>query len=172
LQEPLALAILFMKFQQGFTLIELITVIILLGILSTFAISRFPQKQGYSTAIIKNQLLASARLAQQTSLSRSSSIDNLIFNVFENSGDWNFVISDGAGTSYEAKIERGSEQIRFGTNLTAACSSLSTAPFTVIFDGDGNRIPSQNLRICIDSATDFELCISPSGYAYEGTCLP
>lgn len=159
------------KYQQGFTLIELITVIILLGILSAFAISRFPETQGYSTTIIKNQFLASARLAQQTSLSRASPNDNVTLNISENSDDWNFVIAGGSGISYSAKIERGSEKIRSGTNLTAACSALSSSPFTVSFDGDGNRIPFENLRVCIDSTIDFEICISPSGYAYEGACL-
>jgi MSHA pilin protein MshC len=157
--------------QQGFTLIELITVIILLGILSAFAISRFPSSQSYSTTIIKNQLIASARLAQQTSLSRSSPAENVILNVSLIAGVWNLVVSGAGGNSYSAQIDRGGEQIRFGTNLTTACSTLAAAPLTISFDGDGNRTPNQNLRICIDSDVDYELCISPSGYAYEGTCL-
>lgn len=160
--------------QNGFTLIELITVIILLGILSAFAISRFPSSQSYSSAIIKNQLIASARLAQQTSLSRASSTANVLLTVSEILGQWNLVVSnsDALGTSYTAQVDRKNEQVRFGTNLAAACSALTAAPLVITFDGDGNRIPAQNLRICIDSVTDIELCISPSGYAYEGTCLP
>jgi MSHA pilin protein MshC len=160
------------KYQQGFTLIELVTVIILLGILSAFAISRFPSSQNYSTTIIKNQVLASARLAQQTSLSRSSSNANVVLNVSEVLGVWNLVVSGAGGISYTAQLDRGSEQVRFGTNLTAACSALTAAPLAISFDGDGNRIPNQNLRVCIDSDIDYEMCISPSGYAYEGTCLP
>lgn len=158
--------------QQGFTLIELVTVIILLGILSAFAISRFPDSQGYSTTIIKNQLLASTRLAQQTSLSRASSAVNVTLTVSEIAGEWNFVITGGSGIGFSAEVERSSEQIRFGTSLSAACSALTAAPLTITFDGDGNQTPFQNLRICVDSVTDFELCISPSGYIYEGTCLP
>lgn len=172
MQEPLALAALFMdKYQQGFTLIELVTVIILLGILSAFAMSRFPSSQGYSTTIIKNQFLASARLAQQTSLSRASSSANVTLTVSESSDDWILVVAGGSGSSYSATIDQGSEKIRSGTNFTGACSALSSSPFTVTFDGDGNRVPFENLRVCIDSTTDLELCISPSGYTYEGMCL-
>ena len=160
------------KYQQGFTLIELITVIILLGILSAFAISRFPSSQGYSATIIKNQFIASTRLAQQTSLSRSSPVGNVTLNVSVIGGDWSLVVAGAGGASYTAQVDRGSEQVRFGTNLTAACSALTAAPLMISFDGDGNRIPKQNLRVCIDSDIDYELCISPSGYAYEGTCLP
>lgn len=160
------------KSQQGFTLIELITVIILLGILSAFAISRFPSSQSYSTTIIKNQFIASARLAQQTSLARSSTTSNVTLSISEVSEEWNLVIAGAGGDSYTAKVDKGYEQIRFGTNLVSACSALTASPLTLVFDGDGNRIPRQNLRVCIDSDIDYELCISPSGYAYEGTCLP
>lgn len=160
------------KSQQGFTLIELITVIILLGILSAFAVSRFPSSQTYSTTIIKNQFLASARLAQQTSLARSSTASNVTLNISTISGEWHLIITGAGGNSYTATIDQGNEQIRFGTNLVAACSALDAAPLTLTFDGDGNRIPRQNLRVCIDSDIDYELCISPSGYAYEGACLP
>jgi len=160
------------KSQQGFTLIELITVIILLGILSAFAISRFPSSQSYSTTIIKNQFIASARLAQQTSLARSSTTSNVTLSISEVSEEWNLVIAGAGGDSNTAKVDKGNEQIRFGTNLVSACSALTASPLTLVFDGDGNRIPRQNLRVCIDSDIDYELCISPSGYAYEGTCLP
>lgn len=173
-QERCALAFFFMeKYQQGFTLIELITVIILLGILSAFAISRFPSTQSYSTHIITHQLIASVRLAQQTALARSSvdASNHSIITISGSADFWNLVVSDGTPI-YSAQVDRGSEQVRFGTNLSAVCSSLTAAPLSITFDGDGNRLPAQSLRVCIDSVTDVELCISPSGYIYEGSCIP
>ncbi|MGK0248537.1 MAG: MSHA pilin protein MshC [Oleispira sp.] len=160
-------------YQQGFTLIELITVIILLGILSVFAVSRFPSSQSYSTTIISNQLIASIRLAQQTALSRASvdSVNHTQLHVTGGNDYWRLVVSSGSIT-YDAQVGRDDEEIRFGSDLTVNCSALSPVPLTVTFDGDGNRVPSQNLRVCIDSATDVELCISASGYAYEGNCIP
>ena len=161
------------KYQQGFTLIELVTVIILLGILSAFAISRFPSSQSYSTHIISNQFIASARLAQQSALSRSSVAtgNHTVLDVSDVSGNWQLIVT--AGTEiFSAQVERGSEQVRFGTDLLAACSSLTAAPLTLTFDGDGNRVPNQYLRVCIDSTVDVELCVSPSGYVYEGNCIP
>lgn len=163
------------KYQQGFTLIELVTVIILLGVLSVFAVSRFPSSQSYSTHIISNQLIASTRLAQQTALSRSSvnmvnMTDYTQLVISEISGNWNLAISAGT-QNYTAQVERGSEQVRFGSDLVAACSTLNAAPLTLTFDGEGNRVPAQNLRICIDSTVNVELCVSPSGYVYEGNCI-
>jgi MSHA pilin protein MshC len=159
--------------QQGFTLIELITVIILLGILSAFAVSRFPSSQRYSTTIITNQLIASLRLAQQTALSRASvdSINHTRLDVTEDGDDWLLVVSSGSLT-FDAQVGRDDEKIRFGSDLAVSCSALPPVPLTVTFDGDGNRVPTENLRVCIDSATVIELCISASGYAYEGSCIP
>ena len=156
--------------QKGFTLIELIMVIILLGVLSVFAMSRFSSGQSYSSAIVKNQLLAALRLSQQTALSRSSSNQNVILTITSAGGSWLFVTS-GGGDSFTSQVEAGVEQIRFGTNFAAACSSLSTLPLVISFDGDGNRLPQSNLRMCVDSDIDYELCISSSGYSYEGVCI-
>lgn len=165
--------------QQGFTLIELITVIILLGILSVFAVSRFSSSQSYSTTVIKNQLIASVRLAQQTAMSRSSvsSSGQTQLQITGDSDNWFLNITSGPIT-YNAQVDRGDEQVRFGTNMLASCSALTASastPLVLTFNGDGNRVPASALRICVgtpSSTADIELCISPSGYAYEGTCLP
>lgn len=156
--------------QKGFTLIELIMVIILLGVLSVFAMSRFSSGQSYSAVIVKNQLLAALRLSQQTALSRSSSNQNVVLTITSLGGNWTFVTS-GGGENFTSQIEAGTEQIRFGTNFASACSSLSALPLAISFDGDGNRLPQSNLRMCIDSDIDYELCISSSGYTYEGACI-
>ena len=169
--------------QQGFTLIELITVIVLLGILSAFAISRFPSSQSYSTTVIKNQLIASIRLAQQTALSRasvdrstnSSSLQTQL-QITRDSDNWSLNITSGP-ISHNAQVKRSNETVYYGTNTSASCSALTAStsiPLTLIFDGDGNRVPATALRICINtpssSTADVELCISPSGYVYEGIC--
>lgn len=156
--------------ESGFTLVELVMVILIIAILSAFAISRTSDQQGYSTTIVKNQFIASARQAQQTALSRASS-GNVSLTVSLSSGEWSFQVAGGGGDQHIISLEQGSERIRFGTNFSAACSALSGSTLSVQFDGDGNRDPSENLRVCIDSTPDIEMCISPAGYAYEGTCL-
>ena len=161
--------------QQGFTLIELITVIVLLGVLSAFAVSRFTSSQSYSTTVIKNQLIASARLAQQTAMSRSSvsSSGQTQLQITGDSDNWFLNITSGP-INYTAQVDRGNEQVRYGTSCSALTASAST-PLVLTFNGDGNRVPASALRICVgtpSSTADIELCISPSGYAYEGACLP
>ncbi len=49
---------------QGFTLIELVIVIIVLGVLSAVAIPKFVNKSGFEDHVLKDQLIARLRLTQ------------------------------------------------------------------------------------------------------------
>lgn len=154
---------------HGFTLVELIMVLVILGIVSTFAASRFTDRQSYSGRAIVNQLLASARLAQQTAFAQSSA-SNVQMQVNRSGDQWNFQVLGGDGLNI--LLDAGNEQIRFGTNLSAACSALSNASLTLSFNGQGSLVSGQNTRICvIDDNRSREICISSAGYAYEGNCV-
>ena len=164
-----------LKQSKGFTLVELVMVILVVTILSAFAISRSSDRQDYLNNIVVNQLISSGRLAQQTALSRASyntaSSSGVALNISASAGEWNFRIAGGEGEAFETFIEQGDERIFAGTNFTAACSALTPTPVTINFDGDGNRSPANNLRICVNSDVVTELCISPAGYIYRGACL-
>lgn len=56
---------------NGFTLVELITVMLLLAILSTYAVSRFFGANSFDRHMIKSELISSLRLTQQRSMHRS-----------------------------------------------------------------------------------------------------
>jgi len=168
-----------LKRNSGFTLVELVMVIIVISIISAFAISRNSNSQSYLTNIVRNQLIASGRLAQQTSLSRASTAANVSLTIRPTAIGtreiWRFSVAGGGADSINMEVDRGGEQIHFGSNLSATCSSLTAAsdgaPLIIQFDGDGNRSPAQNLRICVNSDVISELCVSPAGYMYTGTCL-
>lgn len=163
--------------QNGFTLVELVMVILVVTILSAFAISRSSDTQSYRNNILSNQLISAGRLAQQTALSRAAYDTSLpgssrvSLQISQSASDWRFRIAGGNGQTLDTLLERGSESIFAGTNFSAACTTLTPAPITINYDGDGNRTPSANLRICINSDTVTELCISPAGYIYSGACL-
>jgi MSHA pilin protein MshC len=56
---------------NGFTLVELITVVILLAILSTYASSRYFGASSFNSALIKSELISSLRLTQLRAMHRS-----------------------------------------------------------------------------------------------------
>lgn len=167
---------------QGFTLIELISVIIILGILSVSAVGLFADKEGFRAAAVKNQLISSLRLTQQLALSRQNlSTATPVSLAISQSGDnWQFNLWDsdpaGAGnTPYAtADAERGDVALWFSTSdYASACTSLTQATsYTINFDGDGNLMGSSPLRICVVGQSTFQICVSGLGFPYEGgTCL-
>jgi MSHA pilin protein MshC len=58
--------------QQGFTLIELITVVILLGIISFTAVSRFDVLDSTKVQSGRDDLIAACFFAQQTAMARAN----------------------------------------------------------------------------------------------------
>ena len=59
--------------QRGFTLVEIIVVIILLGILSAVAIPRIGNVSSYQEASLRSSILGSLKLAQKTALAQHAS---------------------------------------------------------------------------------------------------
>ncbi len=59
--------------QRGFTIVELIVVIVLLGILSAVAIPRFANVTSFQSASLRHTVLGSLKLAQKTALAQHAS---------------------------------------------------------------------------------------------------
>ncbi|MEL0610767.1 prepilin-type N-terminal cleavage/methylation domain-containing protein [Vibrio echinoideorum] len=59
------------RISKGFTLVELIVVIILIGIVSLFASSRYAGSSFFSTYFVQSEVLASLRLVQNRAMNRA-----------------------------------------------------------------------------------------------------
>ena len=54
--------------QSGFTLVELVIIIVLLGVLSVVAISRFDDGKGYNEFLLQKRLLSALRHVQMQAM--------------------------------------------------------------------------------------------------------
>lgn len=164
---------------KGFTIIELIIVIILISIISAIGIGLLSSTDQYTARLASDRWLAGFRLAQRLALQKQNSLELLELSVAETSDSWVFRIRQGSQNLSEFDLEKEPLEIRFSdSDFSASCSTLPilTFPFTSNFDGYGNSVSTtrtqvtQNKRLCFIAGGIEEICISPSGYAYEGTC--
>ena len=64
--------------QTAFTLVELVITLLILGILSSYVLSKFTSTAGYKENTVIDQVISSARLAQQLSMNDSERTFSLI----------------------------------------------------------------------------------------------
>lgn len=158
------------KGSLGFTLIELVMVILILGILSVGAMGLFATREDFASALVKDQLLANLRLAQQLVLARQAEGD-LTLEIRPEGDSWQLrFLQNGAAAVAARTIDReGTDIYSSITEFGAPCASLTPAPVTLTFDRRGDT--SQNRRICVTGEITYEICVSAAGHAYEGACI-
>lgn len=154
--------------QSGFTIIELIMVIVLIGILSVSARSLFFSRDSYAGFLARDQLVSAALLAQQQALGMSA-VNNPVTLVVANTGtDWTFTVSkSGALTTYTSTQESGASTLSIdGTTLASGASQSFT------WNGQGNMSGNNGHEFLFSGEYSWRACLSASGYAWasEGAC--
>ena len=174
--------------RKGFTLVELITVITLVGILSMVAIPRMVGRDSFGNEEVTRSLMGSARLAQQHALSHTDETVQLA--VARTANGYDFEITRDAGgtpvTLYsllsaypkvDLSVAAGSLTSAFvvGQTLTLAFTSrsdlnsvsLAGTPLSSSVSGavDGG------ITVTINGNSTSHVCVAASGYAHRGTCL-
>lgn len=109
--------------QEGFTLIELVTVIVLLGIVSVAVVTRFSGNDGFADYALRDELIASYRYAQHWA-------------TFDHSGDCYSLEINSAG--FEPQ-QNGSTFGKYGqVSFSGDYAGLSVDTAELYFDGLGN----------------------------------
>ena len=128
--------------QSGFTLLELVAVLVLLGILSAVAFPRFATFDSYRDRVFRDTLLTSLRLAQRTALSHnsatvewrlnSSAADNWLYAIDINSAQQTSeTLASDQTISYSASLSTGG---------TIAGNLALNNTLTLRYDPSGNLI--------------------------------
>lgn len=171
---------------SGFTVVEIIIVIVLVGIISTVALSRLADGNQFNAIIVRDEIISIARTAQQNALGRADVTMTITPSVGANSVT--ITTSDAGGTveSFTAPLDAVS--LSGDINDTDSCSALtpgadaitSAAPMTLAFgelgdlgvsgvSGSTGAVTSA-VRICLNNTVSESICVSPSGFAYAGAC--
>jgi MSHA pilin protein MshC len=161
---------------RGFTLVELVCVLVLVSIIGGVMVGRLFDTEAYDERITRDALLSVARAAQQLALSRSN-VDLYIQDL----GSELRVSARVDGTEETGRSFRKAEvQIRSDTSAAGGpagnCSEISS-PITIAFDLFGelsNATPGGTymggVPICLNGNVT-SLCISAAGFAHSGSCV-
>lgn len=144
---------------SGFTLVELITVIILIGILSVLGVGLFASRSAFSPLLATQQLASATLLAQQAALAGNPA-GTLV--IEQRSDVFRFTVGPGTGSPRVFDIARE------GTSLTAT----GGLPVTLAFGADGAPVTGTNLSLTFSGDSSFRTCISSLGAVYAGGCQP
>ena len=142
-----------MQTDRGFTLIELITVIILIGILAVAVLPKFDGTASYEAHTHRAQLVAALRLTQQRAMQQTDSSDGYCHQlIFDNNTDVSrYGIPDRVNcsiTTFPSGWEpdatgfevEGRYQVSFAING-------KTNPSAITFDSMGRPISNASLSV-------------------------
>lgn len=171
--------------KSGFTLIELIITLVILGIVSAVVIPRFISGNSFNAVLVRDQLVAMIRNAQQAALGRANV--SLTFTPNSGGSDLSVARADSVGPTETVNIDLSSVTLSGDINVTSSCGSVNgqaaitdSTPMTINFGELGSLANSgvtgsvgpvnSGLRICLNNDPVFSVCVSPSGFAYAGDC--
>jgi prepilin-type N-terminal cleavage/methylation domain-containing protein len=164
----------------GFSFVELVIAIALLGIISVTVSARWFSTDSFQADSLKSQLIAEARLAQRTALANSQLEISLVisevgdewrYQTFENDGSGRVLLREVSTDSNKVTIQviAGSTQmLGTGVSLDISYDGLgSVGDFSI----GGVADDASNGVLLLLMGGSHQLCISPLGYAHDGNCV-
>ncbi|MBU2829864.1 prepilin-type N-terminal cleavage/methylation domain-containing protein [Acidithiobacillus ferriphilus] len=143
---------------RGFTLIEVIAVLIIAGILAALILPRFMGIGGYSANAAQGDVIAAAQYARQLALLGNGDI---ILSVqgstvaVQNSVGQNLPVPGGKG---------------YPITIPASAQASATFTFTSSTGSVANATQTSSITLADGGGADRVVCISPTGLAYAGPC--
>lgn len=176
-----------LAWRKGFTIVEFIVATLLVSILAGFAMSRFSDSNSLNGDVVQDIIISMARTALQNSLGRSQVVMTITPAADGNSATIETEYGAVPTTIRSETVTLRSLTLSGDINVTDSCETTggtddlsSTAPMTLTFGELGDLGASgvtgstgavtSAVRICINDVAADSICVSPSGFAYEGDC--
>ncbi|MCW8330426.1 prepilin-type N-terminal cleavage/methylation domain-containing protein [Photobacterium sp. SDRW27] len=167
--------------QRGFTLIELIVVIILVGIISVTAASQMSGRSSFDAFVTRDQAIAIVRQIQITAMQATGSQRaNFPLKVISGTADTSSCMGLITGTACPARaVADTSSRILLGDTSRVRFTLLNASANTLYFDLLGRPVNSAGERICDDGCqinlqsrdnNTLSMCINREGFIDEGGC--
>lgn len=169
---------------SGFTLVELITVVIVLGILSTFALSRFQGRGGFVEYTYQARLISALRNMQQRAMQDvvGGGAGFYRINISTADGEFgppydpsDFSAIDHSDESLATVVgEIAAENVIIITLDASAAASFSFVRFSAmglpINDANPNNSCASGCTINFVGEATATVCIESQGYIHGGSC--
>ncbi|ENX3947428.1 prepilin-type N-terminal cleavage/methylation domain-containing protein [Photobacterium damselae] len=163
-----------MNHQRGFTLVELIVVIILIGIISVTAASRFSGRSGFDAYITRDQAISIMRQIQIAAMqgqgvsSNNQNVTSSLLIVPSCLGAANICSQRFRAQTPDALWQQDTH------------TKFSSSPSFIAFNLLGQPVSAKGTRICLDNGCDIKItaknqqtthiCINSQGYISAGVC--
>ena len=162
----------------GFTIVELVVVIILLAILSTVALSRTVSTSAFAPATVSHQLQQDLKFAQASAMARQDT--QVSFQVDLDGTDWRMITSnlvDGVTHTTRLSAENTNIRLTHGALIEYLADGGSLS-MTFDSSGDlatlnieGNLVsPNSGLLLEVLGDSNRSLCLYHTGYLANGAC--
>ena len=174
--------------QSGFTVIEVVVAIILVGIVSAVAMSRMLRSDTYDPVVTRDQVISMSRSAQQKAIGRK----DVALYIQPFGDELEIRIQDESGVVQRSRNSIRNVILTADVNNVASCANpagtaivSNATPLVIQYDLLGNILRggvsgtpgypqdiTSAVRLCVNGDPVMSICWSPSGYAYTGNCIP